>query len=156
MEPLVIPAPWAQQDIGNGAGDPQFAGSARETGGTFAAEMLVVDQVAATVALSNLSHAYDGNPHSAAATTTPLGLPVDLTYNGSATAPAAPGDYIVIGAINDVNYQGSASATLTIDQPYATVTLANLTPTYNGNPQLISATTNPFGLAVSISGERPE
>jgi hypothetical protein len=41
---------------------------------------------------------------SATATTTPTNLPVNLTYNGSATAPTNAGSYTVIGTISDANY----------------------------------------------------
>ncbi|MDQ3004665.1 MAG: MBG domain-containing protein, partial [Chloroflexota bacterium] len=73
----------------------------------------------ATVSLSNLSHTYDGTPKSATATTTPPGLSVDITYDGSATAPTDAGDYAVVATINDANYQGSANGTLHIGKANA-------------------------------------
>jgi hypothetical protein len=39
---------------------------------------------------------------------------VNLTYSGLANAPTNAGSYTVIGTINDVNYQGSATNTLVI------------------------------------------
>ncbi|WP_407639368.1 MBG domain-containing protein [Geotalea uraniireducens] len=41
--------------------------------------------------LGNLSATYDGSPKSATATTTPAGLAVTITYNGSAIPPTTPG-----------------------------------------------------------------
>src|SRR5207249_3811297 len=50
------------------------------------------------------------------ATTNPAGLSVSFTYNGSQTPPTNAGSYTVVGTINDANYQGSATGTLTINQ----------------------------------------
>ena len=76
----------------------------------------------AEIILSNLSHTYDGISKTASVTTIPAGLTVDVTYNGSAAAPTAAGSYAVIATINDANYQGSASGTLTISRRTLTVT----------------------------------
>ena len=73
-----------------------------------------IAKATATVTLGSLTATYDGNPHAATATTPPSGLTVDLTYNGSSTAPTAAGTYTVVGTVNDSNYTGSASGTLTI------------------------------------------
>lgn len=75
---------------------------------------VTVGKATATVALNALSQTYDGNPKPAGATTTPAGLAVDLTYNGSATAPTNAGSYAVVATVNDPNYQGTASGTLVI------------------------------------------
>jgi catalase (peroxidase I) len=40
---------------------------------------------------------------------------VNITYNGSASAPTNAGSYTVIGTITDANYQGSATNTLVIN-----------------------------------------
>jgi hypothetical protein len=71
--------------------------------------------LAGTVTLGNLSRTYDGTPKSVTATTTPSGLAVNITYNGSANAPTNAGSYTVIGTINDANYQGSATNMLVIN-----------------------------------------
>ncbi len=71
----------------------------------------------ATVTLGSLSATYDGNAHTASATTTPAGLAVNFTYNGSTIAPTAAGSYAVVAIVNDVNYQGSQTATLVIAAP---------------------------------------
>src|SRR6185436_10065257 len=57
---------------------------------------VTVAKAAATIALGNLAATYDGNPHPVAAGTSPAGLTVTLTYDGSTTAPANAGSYAVV------------------------------------------------------------
>jgi len=71
------------------------------------------------VTLGDLLHSYDGLPKNASATTTPAGMAVDLTYDGSTNAPVDPGNYSVIGTINDATYLGSSTNTLVIQIPTA-------------------------------------
>jgi hypothetical protein len=123
--------------------DPNYTGSASGT--------LTITQGSATVTLGNLTAVYNGAAHAATATTTPAGLAVTFTYSGSATAPTNPGSYNVVGTINDPNYTGSATGTLSITPAGATVTLSNLTATYNGSPHPVTATTTPAGLPVSLT-----
>jgi hypothetical protein len=115
--------------------DANYQGSATGT--------LVIDKASAGVGLGSLSQTYDGTAKAATATTTPSGLAVSFTYDGSATAPAGAGSYAVVGTINDANYQGSATGTLVIDKATLTVTADNkskfcgqanpaLTATYSG------------------------
>jgi len=61
------------------------------------------------------------------------------------------GSYAVVGTIHDPNYQGTASGTLVIGKPTATVSLGNLTTTYNGTAKAASVTTLPAGLSVSLT-----
>lgn len=75
---------------------------------------VTVNKATATVTLGGLSQSYDGNAKCANASTTPPGLSVSFTYNGSTTCPSAVGSYTVIGTVNDVNYQGSTTNTLSI------------------------------------------
>jgi len=112
---------------------------------------LTVNLATATVTLGNLNQTYTGLPLSATATTTPIGLAVNITYNGSPTPPTAAGTYPVVATINDLNYQGSATGTLIISKAAATVTLGNLAQTYTGSPLSATATTTPIGLAVNIT-----
>jgi alpha-tubulin suppressor-like RCC1 family protein len=103
----------------------------------------------ATITLGNLEHTFDGAPKSATATTSPAGLAVSLTYNNAAAAPSAVGNYTVSAAINNSNYIGTASATLTIKP-------APQPPVIVRQPQ---AQTLPFRgevtLAVSATGDTP-
>ena len=104
---------------------------------------LTVTKASASITLGSLSQTYNGSAEAATATTTPSGLGVTFTYNGSATVPTGAGSYTVVGTINDSNYQGSATGTLIIDKATLTVTadtkvkiygLPNppLTASYNG------------------------
>ena len=61
------------------------------------------------------------------------------------------GSYAVVGTIHDPNYQGTASGTLVIGKPTATVSLGNLTATYDGTAKAASVTTVPAGLSVSLT-----
>lgn len=73
-----------------------------------------VTPAAATLSLSYLVQAYDGSPKSALVETTPNGLAVSVTYDGSASPPIAVGSYALVATITDPNYSGSANATFEI------------------------------------------
>jgi uncharacterized protein with FMN-binding domain len=111
---------------------------------------LVIAKATAKVTLGNLSATYDGTAKAASSVTSPEGLTVNLTYNGSTTAPTAVGTYPVVATINDPNYEGTATGNLLISKAVATVTLGDLEVTYDGTPKSISATTVPAGLQVEI------
>ena len=83
--------------------------------GTSSDTNLTVEKVIGTVVLGSLNQTYDGSARIATATTTPSGLVVDLTYDGSSTAPTSAGIYAVVGTINDANYEGSTTDTLTVN-----------------------------------------
>jgi pectin methylesterase-like acyl-CoA thioesterase/pectate lyase len=89
--------------------DPNYQGTAAGT--------LLVDRTPVSVLLSNLEQTFDGTPKAAAVSTSPAGPFVNVTYNGSATPPSAVGTYSVVATINDPNYRGGTSATLTIYAP---------------------------------------
>ncbi|HKJ42869.1 MAG TPA: MBG domain-containing protein [Sunxiuqinia sp.] len=114
---------------------------------------LTVTKGTATINLSGLSQTYDESPKMATATTTPEDISVDITYNGDPTAPTAAGEYVVIATINDSNYKGTLTDTLVIDKASATIALNNLNPTYNGNSQVVTTTTTPADLSVTITYE---
>jgi hypothetical protein len=130
---------------------------ATQGGNTYYAAAPAVDQsftvskAGASVNLGSLSPTYDGTPKSATAFTTPGSLAVSFTYDGSGTAPTNAGSYAVVATVNDTNYQGSASGTLTIAKATATVNLGNLTATYDGTPKGASASTTPNGLPVDLT-----
>ena len=89
---------------------------------------LTVHKAVAAVTLFDLRQIYDGAPRAVSFITSPAGLTVDVTYNGSAAPPTAPGSYDVIATINDANYTGSAAGTLII----TTTVLVRHAPTLNG------------------------
>jgi hypothetical protein len=123
--------------------DANYQGSATNT--------LVISKGAGTVTLGSLSQTYDGTAKSASATTTPTNLTVNLTYGGFVNAPTNASSYTVIGTISDANYQGSATNTLVINRATGTVTLGNLSQTYDGTAKSASATTTPSDLTVDIT-----
>ena len=86
--------------------DANYQGSANGT--------LTIAQASAAVSLSNLIQNYDGTPKSANIDTTPAGLTVAATYNGSASPPSAVGNYLLSVNVTDPNYVGSASGIFTI------------------------------------------
>ncbi|MBS1822092.1 MAG: serine hydrolase [Acidobacteria bacterium] len=123
--------------------DPTYTGTASGT--------LVISKATATVTLGSLSVTADGNPHAATATTSPAGLNVTFTYNGSATAPSAVGSYSVVGTINDTNYTGSATGTLVIGAPLA----ASSTALTSSNASVAVAANVTFTATVTGSGGTP-
>lgn len=94
------------------AGNGSFA-SATPVTRTF-----VAAKCAATVTLDHLTKTFYGTPFNALdcviATTTPAGLAVVITYNGSTNLPAAVGSYTVVATIVDANYAGSATGTFVV------------------------------------------
>ena len=70
----------------------------------------------ATVTLSDLTQTYTGSPLPVTATTTPPGLTLKITYNGSPNPPTTVGSYPVVATVQNVNYIGSATGTLKIRQ----------------------------------------
>ncbi len=100
----------------------------------------------ATVTLGNLNPTYDGAPKLATATTTPTGLTVGLTYSGSTTPPTTAGPYNVLGTINDLNYQGSTGAIMTVGKATPVITWVPVPLTYGtglGAPQLNATASTP-------------
>ena len=123
--------------------DASYQGSATNT--------LAIIKATATMTLSNLAQTYDGNPKSVTVTTVPPGLTVDVTYNGFAFPPPYVGSYTVIGTVNDPSYQGSATNTLVIRKGTATVTLGNLSQTFDGTAKSVTVTSVPGGLTVFVT-----
>lgn len=112
---------------------------------------LVINPAAAGVAIGNLSQTYDGAPKSVTVMTTPAGLPVGVTYAGSAGAPIDAGSYAVTATVNHANYVGSGSATLVVGKAAATISLSPLVQAYDGAPKSVTAITTPAGLTVGLT-----
>lgn len=110
---------WAPTNVGSYAitGIITSAGYFGTNTGT-----LVVNQAAATVTLASLAQTYTGSARSATATTTPEGLAVNFTYDGSPFAPTNAGSYTVTGTVVDANYTGATTNTLVIAQASQTIT----------------------------------
>jgi len=100
-------------------GSYQYGGYSANGGGfwdgsNFVSGMLSVGKTLAIITLGNTLQDYDGTPKQVTAVTSPAGLAVQFTYNGSAILPVSPGTYEVIASINTVSYQGTATGSLSI------------------------------------------
>jgi uncharacterized protein (TIGR02597 family) len=96
-----------------------------------------ITPAAALVALGGLSQTYDGTARMVTATTTPEGLTVLLTYNGSPNAPTNASSYEVIGTVSDANYAGGATNTLVVTARPITVTADAKSKVYgDSDPEL--------------------
>ncbi len=113
--------------------------------------VLTVNKAVASVAISRVEAVYDGLPHPVTVTTDPSGLGAVITYAGAAAAPTNAGSYAVTATVDDPNYTGSANATLLIRKAAATVTLGNLSQTYDGTPRNVTVTTQPEGLTTIVT-----
>ncbi|PYS48327.1 MAG: hypothetical protein DMG13_25810 [Acidobacteria bacterium] len=124
---------------------------ASNVGGT-----LVIGKASATIALSNLSQAYNGSPKQATAATNPSGLPgVTITYDGSETALSSVGTYAVVASLINTNYAASdATGNLVIAKGTATITLGGLTHTYDGLAKSATAS-SPDGDVIITYDESP-
>ncbi len=111
---------------------------------------LTIGKAGVTIVFAGLTATYDGSPKPATATTTPAGLPVNLLYDGALAPPADAGNYGITATVDDVNYEGSASATLVIEKAEATIVFSNLAATYDGSPKSATAATSPANLPVAI------
>jgi hypothetical protein len=103
---------------------------------------------AATLTFDDLNMTYTGSPLAVTVTTSPAGLSgVAITYNGSSTPPTNPGSYTVGATLTHQNYQAApATGTLVIAKATAVLNLGDLTRTFSGSPQVVTATTSPAGL----------
>lgn len=101
-----------------------------------------INKIAAKIVLSDLTNeVYDGDPYVVSAITKPSNLSYVITYNGSTIAPTDAGTYTVVATINDNFYFGSVTGTFIIEKAPRSITLSNLTQTYDGKPKTITATT---------------
>jgi hypothetical protein len=108
-------------------------------------QSFTIEKGTATVTIDGLSYTYDGAAKSATTTTNPSGLTVNITYNGSATAPVNAGNYAVVATVNDQNYEGTVTAQLTIGKGTPVVTWTNQSPITYGtslSASQLSATSN--------------
>ncbi len=100
------------------------AGDTNYNSVTSSAVRVTLAKAAASVVLNGVHQSYDGTAKPVAATTTPGGLALTLTYAGSSTAPMNAGSYALAATINDANYAGTASGTLVIDPAAQTVAVS--------------------------------
>ena len=123
--------------------DGQFVGST--------SAIMTISPAMATLTLSDTSHVYDGSTKAVTATSDPVGLAVDVTYDGSTTPPTDAGSYTVVATVTDANYSGSAVGQLVITRAAVTLMLSDTTHVYDGTAREVTVTTDPVGLAVDVT-----
>ncbi len=123
--------------------DANYTGSANDT--------LVVGVAPAGVTLGSLAQTYDGSPKPVTVATNPAGLPVTLTYNGSAGIPTNAGSYAVSASVSDPNYAGGSSGTLVIAPAAASLSLSGLLQSYDGSARVVTPTVTPASLPVAVT-----
>jgi len=106
---------------------------------------------AVALTISNLSATYDGTPKSVTVSTNPVGVPVSVTYDGSAELPVSGGNHAVCAVVDDPLSTSSATATLVIGKAPAAVAFETLAAVHDGTPKNATATTTPAGLPVSFT-----
>ena len=121
-----------------------------QDGEGFDSATVQVGKLEAEVTLSNLTQVFDTKAKEATVTTNPSGLTVDVTYNGSETAPINAGTYEVVATVVDDVYQGFATGDLVISPADAGIILTDLNQDYDGGPKPITVTTDPPGLSYSV------
>jgi endo-1,4-beta-xylanase len=114
---------------------------------------LTVHKAAGVVTLFDLRQIYDGTPRAVSVTTSPAGLTVDVTYNGSAAPPSAPGSYAVIATIIDANYTGSAAGTLIITTTVLVRHAPTLNGALNGSVQVLLPESTTLNGGAAVSGD---
>src|SRR5215211_3229480 len=113
-------------------------------------QSFLVAKKQATVALGDLHQVYNGDPRPVSVSTTPTGLNVGVTYNGSTTAPTNAGSYNVVATINEDNYQGGSTGTLVVDKADQTITFVGPSNKTFGDADFGVSATATSGLPVSF------
>ena len=108
----------------NNAGETLI--SAYQTGdATYAAvkveQYQLVNNAVATVTLTDLVQEYTGSGIAVTSSTIPLGLSLNVTYDGLPVLPVDVGTYTVFAEVTEANYTGSATDLLTISDLSAPV-----------------------------------
>jgi uncharacterized repeat protein (TIGR02543 family) len=102
--------------------------------------ILFIAKGRAAVSLGALDVSFDGSAKAVSIATTPPDLKVAVTYNGSATAPSAVGNYAVVAVVDDPNYQGGATGTLNIGNITSQVGVKSSGFVYNRATKLYGGT----------------
>ncbi|KAB1155646.1 hypothetical protein F7018_11630, partial [Tenacibaculum aiptasiae] len=118
---------------------------------SFVPNSFEIHKGAATVIVNNLTQTYDGTTKPVSPTTMPNGLSVDVTYDGGSTAPTNAGTYTVVATVNDVNYQGNTTETLTINKADQVITFGALSNVTYGDASFNLTATSDSGLGVTYS-----
>lgn len=114
----------------------------------------VVQKAVLPIALSELTHVYNGSPQPVLATiTVPFGYTVDvtLTYDGSPNAPTNVGSYDVVANIDHPQFTGSATGELVISKAEAYTNFFGLLQAFDGTPRPVDVQVIPDNVPLTIS-----
>jgi glucose/arabinose dehydrogenase len=119
------------------------ANYAGESSGT-----LTIQQAQAQVNLPATIVTYNGTAYGASASTNPSGLNLNLSYTTSTGEllngePVAAGVYTVTAVINEQNYAGEATGTVTINKAEAAISISDASVIFDGTPKSIAASVVP-------------
>lgn len=120
------------------------------TATTITGTFTITKATATITVTSSLNQTADGNPKPASATTNPAGLPLTYRYNGSTTAPSAPGTYELIIDVVHGNYSGSDTFTLTITSSAANIFITDILQTFDGTSKSVTVT-SPYSYVVTYN-----
>jgi hypothetical protein len=148
--PVLYFVAGSNSNIGRAANPSGTAGGAFSDG-TFGLLTRFTTKGAAQVTLGNLAQTFDGTPKSAAVTTSPAGLPVVVTYDGSATPPINAGIYAVVATVNDPDFTGQANGNLVISKANQQIIFDSLPARTFGDADFSIGATSSSNLAVSFS-----
>jgi hypothetical protein len=114
---------------------------------------LTVTKVPSTVTLSNLAVTWSTNSLVPAVKTTPAGVNLVLTYNGSTNLPITAGTYTVVATVDDPNYSGTVTNLLTISKATQVITFAPMTNRLSINQlsNVVVSASSSSGLPVTLS-----
>ncbi|MGK7393732.1 MAG: MBG domain-containing protein [Candidatus Cyclobacteriaceae bacterium M3_2C_046] len=100
---------------------------------------------------SNLTQTFNGQPRSVSITTNPQVSNINVTYNDKSTVPTDAGTYTVKAVVEDPDYEGSETRTLTVRKATASIQLSGLNQTYDGTLKSATFTTVPANLKVKLN-----
>jgi 2',3'-cyclic-nucleotide 2'-phosphodiesterase (5'-nucleotidase family) len=100
------------------------------------------------VSLGNVYQVFDGSPKSAGVSTIPDGASVNVTYDGSSSAPTAAGTYTISAASGGTTMAGTV---LIIAKAPASVALGSTSFAHDGTAKSVSYTTTPSGLNTVVT-----
>lgn len=134
--------------------EPNYSGTASGT--------LVIARAAQTITFGALPAKTFGDAPFAAGAMASSGLAVAYTSSNTNVATVSGGSITIVGAGStmitasqpgDANYEAAAPAeqVLTVAKAAAAVTLGNLSQTFDGEPKLVTVTTDPAGLTVDVT-----
>ena len=135
---------------GNVVLEAQQAGNSNWNAAVSVGHTITVSKATASITFSNLTQTYDGTQKSPSHLTSPSGLTVGLTYDGSSTTPSNAGTYAVTGTVVDVMYQGVETASFTIEKADQGITFPPIPTQSYSNSYGVSASST-SGLAVAFS-----